>query len=72
MNGLLNIKDEVVNQRYGLKYIDIKDKEKLDAQLKKLRDNKILDKHNITYTYTEYANYIALVLLKPIDVFSKN
>lgn len=69
MNKILNLKDEIINNRYGLKYINIKDKEKLEEQLKELKVNGMLDKYNITYAYTEHDEYLALVLYKPMDIF---
>lgn len=70
MSEFLNIKEDVINQKYGLRYINIKDKEKLNEQLNVLRDNKLLDKYNVTYTYTEHEKYIALTLFRPFDIFS--
>lgn len=66
MNCLLNLKEEVINKRTGLYKIRLEDKEKLENQLKKLRDDYLLEQNNITYTYTEEDKYISLMLYKPI------
>lgn len=66
MNCLLNLKEEVINKRTGLYKIRLEDKEKLENQLKKLRDDYLFEQNNITYTYTEEDKYISLMLYKPI------
>lgn len=70
MDHLLNLKEEVINKRTGSHRIRLEDREKLEEQLKKLRDNNLLDENDMTYTYTIEDEYILLILYRPIKILT--
>lgn len=68
MDYSLNLKEEIINQRVGSHRLRLEDKEKLEAQLKKLRDNNLLEEKEMAYTYTIEDEYILLILYRPIKI----
>ena len=71
MSNLLDIREEVINGRTGHHYISLEDREVLEAQLKELKDNNLLEKNNITYTLKIDTDYILLILHRPIKIFNR-
>lgn len=70
MDHLLNLKEEVINKRTGSHRIRLEDREKLEEQLKKLRDNNLLYENDMSYTYTIEDEYISFILYRPIKILT--
>lgn len=60
----ISIKDLIKHKKIGLYRIDIIDRFKMIKVLQDSETIKLLRDSKITYTYTIYSNYIALVLYK--------
>lgn len=63
----VDILEEIKSQRSGSHYIRLSDKELLINQLKKLKEENILNKYKMTYVYKELDNCILLMLHKSFD-----
>ena len=69
---VLDVKELINNRKTGLYYININDKEVLEKKLKEARAEGLLQKNNITYSYTIHKHYIALILSSSICNLIKN
>lgn len=64
----IDILEEIKSQRSGSHYIRLSDKELLIKQLKKLKEENILNKYKMTYVYKELDNCILLMIHKQFDI----
>ena len=65
-NKTINIEHEIINKKSGLHYINPNDKDKLNGVLDELHKRELFDKYDMSYSYTVYNDYIALVLYKAL------
>lgn len=64
MSKIIDIKQEVINNRSGVHHIRKDNKRTLKNRLKELREEDLFNKHDMSYTWRETEDYILLLIHK--------
>ena len=64
---ILNLEEEIINKRSGVRYIRLDQEEKLKEKLKEMRKKGLFEKYDMSYVFMIEDNHILLGFQKSLD-----